>query len=99
MKLAIAGKSDSLDCEVSNVSGRAPYYLIFEDKKLVKTIKNPFMFGGGSGLSIVQLLYNESVQLIIAGNFGENVLSSMDSKGIKHKIENDKTISQILEEI
>ena len=52
MKVAIAATKGSEDAEVSPLGGRAPYYLIFEDGKLVKAIKNPFLHGGGAGWSV-----------------------------------------------
>ena len=47
MKIVVASQGKNQDSEVSLQSGRAPYYLIFEDDKLIKTIKNPFRLGGG----------------------------------------------------
>jgi len=42
VKTAIASNGKDEKAQVSEVSGRAPYFLIFEDGKLTKTIKNPF---------------------------------------------------------
>jgi len=85
MKIAIASTGESEDSEVSPVSGRAPYYLIFDDGKLVKTIKNPFRIGGGAGFGVAQMLADEGVDLVISGSFGGNMRSTLESKNIKYK--------------
>ena len=36
MKIAIASEGKDVDSEISSRGGRAPYYLIFEDKELVE---------------------------------------------------------------
>ncbi len=70
MKIAIASEGKDESSQVSAVSGRAPYYLIFEDKKLIKTVENPFRFGGGAGFAVAQMLANEDVKLVVSGHFG-----------------------------
>lgn len=87
MKIAIASNGKTLDSEISPVGGRAPFYLIFENKKLVKVISNPFrMGGGGAGFGVAQMLTNEEVDLVVSGNFGPNMLNALESKGIKVKV-------------
>ncbi len=86
MKIAISSKGKDEDSEVSKVSGRAPYYLIFEDCNLVKSIKNPFRIGGGgAGFSVVEMLAEENVGLVLSGNFGHNMKKALDDKGISYK--------------
>ncbi len=100
MKIAIASTDKTEKSEVSPVSGRAPFYLIFENKKLVKVISNPFRIGGGgAGFSVAQMLVNEKVDLVIAGNFGPNMLSALESKGIKVKVVQGKTVEETLKEL
>ena len=99
-KIAIASEKNNINSLVCKISGRAPYYLIFENKKLIKTIKNPFVSGsGGAGSSVVQMLYNENVDLVISGKFGENMISSFKEKGMDYKIVLNKTIIKTIEEI
>ena len=97
MKIAIAATKNSEDSVVSQVSGRAPFWLIFEDGKLIKNIKNPFRFGGGgAGFGVAKLLEDEKVSIAIAGNFGPNMSGALDSAGIKTKqVENIKVIEAL----
>ncbi len=84
MKIAVASEGKEESSSVSEVSGRAPYYLIFEDKKLAKVMKNPFAVGGGgAGFGVVQMLHNEGVGLVISGKFGPNMVSAFKEKNIK----------------
>ena len=99
MKIAIASTGKTLDSQVSKVGGRAPIYLIFEGKKLVKVIKNPFRIGGGgAGFSVAHMLADEKVDLVISGNFGPNMLQALKTKGIKTKVVSGKTIEKALTE-
>ncbi|RLJ00962.1 MAG: hypothetical protein DRP06_00600 [Candidatus Aenigmatarchaeota archaeon] len=86
MKIAISSEGKDENSKVSQMSGRAPYYLIFENKKLIKTIKNPFrMGGGGAGFGVAEMLSEENVNLVISGKFGGNMVSTLETKGIKSK--------------
>ena len=86
MKVAIASEGKNENSEVSLKGGRAPYYLIFDNKKLVETIKNPFAVGGGgAGWSVAYLLADKKVNLVIAGKFGSNMKSALREKKIKSK--------------
>lgn len=99
MKIAIASEGKDETSEVSPVSGRAPYYLIFEKEKLVKLIKNPFVMGsGGAGFSVAQMLGNEEVNVVISGKFGPNIKMALEQKGIKTIVINDKKVKQALKE-
>jgi len=73
MRIAIASDGKDENAKVSKVSGRAPYYLIFEDGKLTKAIKNPFRIGGGgAGFGVAEMLSDEKVEIVISGKFGTN---------------------------
>jgi len=86
MKIAIASEGKDEDSEVSLRGGRAPYYLVFEGKKLVETIKNPFAAGsGGAGFSVAYMLAEKKINLVIAGKLGGNMISALEDKGIKFK--------------
>jgi len=91
MKTAIASEGKEIDSEISLKGGRAPYYLIFENKKLIEIIKNPFATGGGgAGFSVAHLLANKKVSLVIAGKIGGNMESALKEKAIKFKEESGK---------
>ena len=100
MKIAIASEGKDEDSEISSISGRAPYYLIFENKKLVKAIKNPFRVGGGgAGFSIAQMLGNEEVNAVISGKFGANIKSALEQKGIKIFAIKNKKVREVLKDV
>ena len=100
MKIAIASEKSNIESLICPTAGRAPYYLIFENKELVETIKNPFAVGsGGAGFSVVQMLSDKNVELVIAGKLGVNMISALEGKGIKYKEVSGKTIKQALEEL
>ncbi len=86
MKIAVASEGKDLDSEISSQGGRAPFYLVFEDKKLVETMKNPFATGGGgAGFSVAYMLAEKKVGLVVAGKLGGNMVSALNEKGIKFK--------------
>ena len=97
MKIAIASEGKDENSEVSSRGGRAPYYLIFEDKKLIETIKNPFATGsGGAGFSVAYMLAEKKVILVIAGKIGGNMESALSEKGMKFREESQKKIKEII---
>ena len=98
MKIAIASTGKDENSDVNPLSGRADYYLLFEDGKMVKSIKNPFkMGGGGAGPSVVQMLANEGVEKIISGSFGHKMVDAMKEKSIKHEEMKEITVKKALE--
>ncbi len=100
MKIAIAVENKKIESNVSSAVGRAPYYLLFEDNKQVKEIKNPFAVGGGgAGFSVVQMLSNENVELIIGGKFGDNIISAIEDKNMKHISALGKTAKEALDDL
>ena len=89
MKIAIASEKKTIDSEISSRGGRAPYYLIFEDKKIVETIKNPFAIGGGgAGWSVAHMLADKKVSLVVAGKIGPNMTFALKEKGIRFEEKN-----------
>ena len=86
MKIAVSSEDGKEDSPVCPVTGRAPYYIIFEGGKVSKVMKNPFAVGGGgASFGVVQMLSNEGVEFVISGKFGQNMLTSLEEKGIKSK--------------
>jgi len=85
MKIAVAATGKTTDSPVSDAAGRAPFFLIFENDELVKTIKNPFRVGGGgAGFAAAEMLADEKIDLVIAGEFGRNMSGALDAKKIRH---------------
>jgi len=95
MKVAIASTGKGEYSMVSEVSGRAMYYLVYENKKLMKTIRNPFSKGGGgAGFGVVQMLANEGVEAIASGKCGANMVAAMKDKGLKYIEVHGLTVKQ-----
>lgn len=83
MKIAVASLGKDSSSELSPQAGRAPYYLIFEDGKLMEVWKNVFSIGGGgAGLAIVKIMADKHVEKIISSNFGEKMRDALNIKGI-----------------
>ena len=100
MKVAISSVGKDPESNVSEVSGRAKYYLVFENKKLVKTMKNPFAIGGGgAGYGVAKMLEREDVDLVVSGRIGDNMKNSLKSAGIRFKEVNIKKVKEALEEV
>ncbi len=96
MKIAIASEGKNEDSGISQQGGRAPYYLIFEDKKLIETIKNPFATGGGgAGFSVAYMLADKNVNLVIAGKIGGNMQTALKEKKIAFE-EKEGKIPEVL---
>ncbi len=97
MKIAVASEKKDIESEISGRGGRAPYYLLFENKKLVEVIKNPFAVGsGGAGFSVAYMLAEKKVDLVIAGRIGPNMESALSEKGIKFREESGKKVKEII---
>lgn len=100
MKIVISSEGKEETSKVSQASGRAPYYLIFEDSKLSKAIKSKFRIGGrGAGFSVAEMLSDEGVELVVSGKFGENIVSALKTKDIKYKEIPDLSVKEIVEKI
>ena len=100
MKVAVSSEGKDENSQISPISGRAPYYLIFENGKPMKTIKNPFRIGGGgAGFGVAEMLADEDVDLIVSGKFGANMKSALDNKGIKYIEMQNITVKEVLEKI
>jgi len=98
MKIAIASEGKKPDSEISTRGGRAPYYLIFENGKLLETLKNPFAVGGGgAGWSVAYLLSDKKVGLVLAGKIGPNMKSALNEKKIDFKEITGKVIDYFKE--
>lgn len=100
MKIAVASEGKDLDSKVSMVSGRAPFYLIFEDGTLADTVKNPFAVGGGgAGWGVAKMLHDKGVELVVSGKFGENMMTAMKDKGMDSFSVEDMTVEEALDAV
>jgi predicted Fe-Mo cluster-binding NifX family protein len=99
MRIAIASTGMTEDSNVEVVSGRASYYLIFDEGNLIKVLKNPFKFGGGgAGFGVASVLGDENVDLVIAGSFGMNMQGALKEKGIKFKTLEGVSVKEAIEQ-
>lgn len=98
MKIAIASVDKSEDSEVSSRGGRAPYYLIFDEKGQFKeTVSNPFAVGGGgAGPSVSKMLADMNVDTFIAGAVGEKMKDALEDRGLTY-YENEGNIKDALD--
>jgi len=97
MKIAISSEGKTIDSKISEKGGRAPYYIVFEGKSLVETIKNPFaMGGGGAGPAVAYMLAEKDVKLVITGKVGDKMKNALEGEKIDFKEINDKTVEEAL---
>jgi len=87
MKIAIATSTQDENSQISGQAGRAPYYQIFDESgKLLEAVKNPFMFGsGGAGFGVAKMLADKGVNLVIAGDFGPNMISALEDRSLRYE--------------
>lgn len=100
VKIAIASEVDSINSQVSTEGGRAPYYLLFEDGKLVQSIKNPFRSGGGgAGPAMASMIADEGVKYVLSQHFGEKMIRALEEKNIQWKIVESITVEEALKDL
>ena len=100
MKIAIATNNKNENSEISGRGGRAPYYLIFNEKgELKETISNPFAVGGGgAGFAVAKMLADKGVDIFAASAVGGNMAGALEERGIKY-CEKTGTVKQAAREI
>ncbi len=99
MKIAVAAEDGREDSHINENAGRAPYYLIFnESGELIETIVNPFSRGGGgAGFGVAKMLADKSINVVIAGKFGDNMIGALESRGLKFYERNGEAKKEALE--
>jgi len=86
MKIAIGSEGKTSKDLVSKVCGRATYFQIYEDAKLVEVIKNPFKVGGGgAGSGVAKMLIDKGVEKIICGKLGPNMVQWLEEKKVPYE--------------
>ena len=83
MKISIATNGKDIDSPISELGGRAPFYLIFENGILLEAIKNPFVAGsGGAGFSVAYMLAEKGVSEVVAGEIGNNMKLALEDRDL-----------------
>ncbi len=86
MIIAIASTSGDFKGNISDQGGRAPYYLLLNEKnEILEALKNPFaQGGGGAGFSVAKMLEQKDVQKLIAGKIGDNMQGALQERNIEY---------------
>jgi predicted Fe-Mo cluster-binding NifX family protein len=85
-RIAVAAVGDGVTSEISPIAGKAPYYLIFDEKGVfVKSVKNPGQSTGrDSSSGVINLLLKESCKTVIAGTFGGKMRNRLEANHIQY---------------
>jgi predicted Fe-Mo cluster-binding NifX family protein len=86
MKIAIASVSKDENAEISPRSGRAPFYLLFDESgNLLEVLSNPFSRGGGgAGFGVAKMLADRGVDIVVGGQFGENMEGALRERDLRY---------------
>ncbi len=86
MKIAVAATGPEKDAAISQQTGRAPFFLFFDDKgNLLEAIENPAKDQyGGISRSISLFLADKGVTLVIAGNIGNKMKQALRDYQIEY---------------
>ena len=83
-KIAVAVNDKTASAAVSKQAGLAPFFLFFDGKgKMTEAIENPYKDKEGAGKSVAELLGNKGVTVVVAEEFGTQIVEVMKRKGIK----------------
>ena len=83
-KIAVAANDKIPSAAVSKQAGPAPFFLLFDGKgKMTEAIENPYKDKEGAGKSVAELLGNKGVTVVVAEEFGGQIVEVMKGKGIK----------------
>ena len=98
VKIAVAAESGTESSKISDMAGRAPFFLIFNSSgAFIKAIKNPAQYQqGGASSSVTELLKKESVKTLIAVKFGAKMRNNLKAAGIEY-CEHSGTAKEVVE--
>ncbi|MBM4333401.1 MAG: hypothetical protein FJ117_19645 [Deltaproteobacteria bacterium] len=85
-KIAVAAEEKTAAAKVSGVAARSPYFLIFDETgKFLEAVENPYKAAkGGAGTSVVPFLAQKGARMVVAGEFGKNMIDAMKGKGMRY---------------
>lgn len=84
--IAVASSGQHPGDPVGSVAARSPYYLLFDSGgTFLSAIQNPYVnTGEGAGRLVAELMAEQGVRTMIAGNFGRNIVTYLEEKGIRN---------------
>ncbi len=84
--IAVAAVEDNETSKISEIAGKAPWYLIFDETGVfLKSIENPAQSSRRDSSSIViNLLLKESCKTAIAGEFGRKMQNQLKTNKIEY---------------
>ena len=90
MVIAIASTGKDFKGNISDQGGRAPYYLLLNEKnEILEVLKNPFaQGGGGAGFSVAKMLEQKNTKKLIAGKIGDNMKGALEERNIEYESAN-----------
>jgi predicted Fe-Mo cluster-binding NifX family protein len=85
-RIAVASVGDTPGSKISEIAGRAPYYLLFDESGVfLKAVRNPGQGRGrDSSMEAVELLPKESCKTVIAGRFGNKMRRQLETHNIDY---------------
>jgi predicted Fe-Mo cluster-binding NifX family protein len=85
MRICLSVSLPNLDSPIDPRFGRAPYFLITDERgEKVKVIKNTGVEAmGGAGITAAQLVVSAGAQVVITGNLGPRAFQVLQASGIK----------------
>ena len=85
MKIAVPSTGQAKDSLISQETGRAPFFLIFDEKgNFLEAVKNPAKDQyGGISRTVIKLLAVKGITLVIAKDIGDKMKQALDSHHIK----------------
>ena len=100
MKIAIASSGSEPDAEVSQHGARAPFYLIYSiNGSFQESIANPYVNSErGAGPQAAQLLAQQGVKLLVAGDFGGRFITELEAGGIR-QVQQTGIVSNVITEV
>ncbi|MFH1429161.1 MAG: NifB/NifX family molybdenum-iron cluster-binding protein [Candidatus Margulisiibacteriota bacterium] len=98
MILAITAKGTDLNSELDPRFGRAQNYILYNTElKKFKVLSNEYInAAGGAGTAAAQLMADNSVDVVISGNFGPNAVMGLQSLNIKMFTSNSGIVSEVI---
>ena len=82
--IAVASPGKTEEAPVGTIAARSPYFLIFDKKGvLADVLENPYRdSSSGAGPLVAALLADKGIAMVVAGNFGRNMRSSLRERNL-----------------